>query len=315
MHCFRRGWPALCFVLPALAFGLLPGARGDAPPGVFPTVPESEWVGTRFLILPQSRAVQHYGYQELYRDTDKEYVPLPYTEFAGRTARIVRIEQGHGPGGETLDEADLQFEDNKETVHADIDHGCMDDAAPAADLDAARRLYLGRTLWLTSDHLSTYDAAKDVSDAPDAPARQSAFGRVRIKQYSPVKVVDVVPGWYSSAPVRFIVQEEGAAASGYVDVHMSDTNVPESSRAKDRFEDTFLETDPRKLYPWPASVWTAIENKEVFVGMTAAQARLSWGEPKAIRRSASLNPSEQWIYAPGYSLTVTGDVVTKITKL
>ncbi len=308
-------------ILPCLALCaslLLPlAAPAAAPPAAtaaFPTVPETNWVGLRLMILPQSRAVQHYGYQEMYRDTDKEFIPLPYAEFAGRIVRVMRIEQGHGPNGETLDEADLQLEDDKKTIHADIDGGSIDDAAPVDELEAARKRYVGKTLWLASDHLDTYNAAKDVSDSPAALRRHEAFQQIKIKQYSPVRVMEVVPGWYASAPVRFVVQEEGGGnATGYVDVHMSDTNIPRELQALSRFEDVFLASDPRTASAWPAKVWTAIENKEVFVGMTAPQVRMSWGRPKAVRR-ADGDQAEQWTYGANYVLTLKNGVLTGIAR-
>ena len=297
----------------AALMSLLIGVRADTSADPFPTVPEANWAGLRLLILPQSRAVQHYGYQEMYRDTDKEFVPLPYDEFAGRIVQVIGIEQGHGPNGETLDEADLRLEDDKKTIHGDIDGGCMDDAAPLSDLETAQTLYRGRVLWLASDHVSTYDAAKDVSDSPAALALHEAFQRVKIKQYSPVRVLDVVPGWYASAPVRFIVQDKVTHATGYVDVHMSDTNVPKELQAVSRFRDVFLEADPRAAYPWPAKIWTAIENKEVLVGMTAPQVQMSWGDPKAIRRGNG-DQTEQWAYAPSFTLTLKNGILTGIAK-
>ena len=297
----------------AVLTSLLGGVRADPAADPFPTVAESNWTGVRFILLPQSRAVQHYGYQEMYRDTDREFVPLPYDEFAGRVVQVVGIEQGHGPNGETLDEADLQLEDDRKTIHGDIDGGCMEDVAPLSDLETARTLYRGRILWLASDHLSTYDAAKDVSDSPAALTLHAAFQQIKIKQYSPVRVLDVVPGWYASAPVRFIVRDEATKAAGYVDVHMSDTNVPKELQAVSRFRDMFLEADPRAAYPWPAKVWTAIENKEVFDGMTAPQVQMSWGAPKAIRR-ANGDRTEQWAYAPSYTLTLKNGILTGIAK-
>ena len=300
-------WRVLFAGVAALS-ALLPAASGDVLRPLFPTVSESDWVGLRLVILPQSRAVQHYGYQELYRDTDKDFAPLPYAAYAGRIARVTRIEQGHGPNGDTLDEAELRFEDTKEVVHGDIDHGYMNDVAPASDLENAKKQYAGRMLWLASDHLSAYDAEKDVSDAPVSPA----FQRVKIKQYSPVRVLDVVPGWYARAPVRFIVQGQALGEKGYVDVHMSDTNVPPDLQGKSRFGDVFLETDPRKTVAWPAKVWAAIEARQVYAGMTAQQVRFSWGAPKTIRAVSSAE--QQWSYAPGYRLTLENNVLSSIVK-
>lgn len=320
---------ALASVLLASSCALLPAAKSDPYMDAFPTVPEASWVGMRLIILPQSKALQHYGYQELYQDANQDanqdatqdpvprYAPLPYEQYVGRIVRVAGIGRGNLPGGDHVDEADLQLEGDKKIIHGDIDHGCMTDAAPAADLENARKLYLGKTLWLSRDHLTTYDPQKDTSDAPGSPTLHKAFQRIAIKQYSPVKVLDIVPGWYSSAPTRFIVQEEGGAeaAQGYVDVHMSDTNVPDDLRAVDRFQDTFSDADPRTKYAWSPKVWTALENKQVFVGMTAPQVRMSWGAPKEVRKPAGESGAEQWVYDPAHSLTLKEGMLEDISSM
>ena len=292
----------------------LPAARGNADTSAFPTIPESQWVGQRFVILPQSKALQHFGYQELYRDSDKEFTPLPYADFAGRIFRVVSIGHVNGPAGEKLEEADFQLEGDKKIIHGDIDHGCMTDVGPVSDLETARRLYLGKTLWLTRGYLNTYDAEKDTSDQPTSPAWHEAFQKIRIKQFSAVKVLDIVPGWYAGSPVRFIVQEAAGSepAQGYIDVHMSDTNVPERLQRVDRFQDTFLESDPRLTYLWSPKVWTALENKEVLIGMTSQQVRMSWGEPLEIRRLPGQEGVEQWVYAPSYTLTLKDGMLATV---
>jgi len=296
--CRRRPIYALLLaIFVAALISPLPAAGNESYADAFPTIPAADWVGLRLILLPQSKSLQQYGYQELYRDTDNDYVPLRYTDYVGRIARIVGIGHGRAPDGKIFDEAELQLEDNKETIHGDIDSGCMNDVAPVSDLEAARKRYLGKTLWLAADHLNTYNADKDVSASPASSAWHAAFGKVKVKQFSPVKILDIVPGWYASTPIRFILQEEGNTRQrGYVDVHMSDTNVPESLQNIGRFEDTFLETDPRKIYAWSPKVWAAIENKEVFVGMTAQQVQMSWGEPKAIHKTSGRTYEEQWVY-------------------
>ena len=309
---------ALAALLFAPSWAVLPAARSDAYADAFPTVPEANWMGMRLIILPQSKSLQHYGYQELYqnsaKDTVQEYPPLRYEEYAGRIVRVVGIGRGNLPGGDHVDEADLQMEEGKKIIHGDIDHGCMNDVAPANDLENARKLYLGKTLWLSRDHLTSYDPEKDMSDASGSPVLHEAFQRVPIQQYSPVKVLAIIPGWYSSAPVRFVVQEEGGAeaAQGYVDVHMSDTNVPDDLKAIDRFQDTFSEVDPRTKYQWSLKVWAALENKQVFAGMTAQQVRMSWGAPKV--QTVGQNGAEQWTYDPTHVLTLKQGVLENISS-
>ena len=307
---------------PRSSASTLPAAANSSGAGLFPTIPESKWIGLRLMILPQSKALQRFGYQELYQDPakdngkDVQYAPLPYADYVGRIVRVVGIGRGNLPGGDHVDEADLQLEGSKQIIHGDIDQGCMTDTAPVSDLETARTLYLGKTLWLASDHLSTYDPQKDTADVPTSPAWHQAFGKTPIKQYSPVKVLDIVPGWYASAPTRFIVQDESGTegAQGYVDVHMSDTNVPESLKAADKFQDTFLTADPRLANPWPAKVWTAIENKQIFLGMTAPQVRMSWGAPKEVHAVAGQPGTEEWVYASAHTLTLKDGVLQEASQ-
>ncbi len=311
---------AAFFLAPLFAFPV--GAASNAYTQAFPTIPESQWVGLRLMILPQSKALQHYGYQELYQDPSQDakdaaqkYAPLRYEDYVGRIVRIAAIGRGNLPNGDHVDEADLQLEGDKRLIHGDIDHGCMTDVAPVSDLENARKLYLGKTLWLSRDHLDTYDPEKDNADAPGSAAWREAFQKIPIKQYSPVKVIDIVPSWYASAPTRFIVQSASGpeSAQGYVDVHMSDTNIPENLRTIDKFEDAFSETDPRTRYPWSLKVWDALEQKQIFLGMTALQVRMSWGVPKEVQKPAGLNGTEQWVYDPAHVLMLKDGVLTEIS--
>ena len=247
------------------------------------------------MILPQSKSLQHFGYQELYQDAGKAYTPLRYEDYAGRIVRVRGIGHGRAVNGEVFDEADLQLEGTKEVIHGDLEQGCMNDVGPVSDLENARKRYLGKTLWYSDDSLKSGDR------------------KIKVKQYLPVKVLEVVPGWYAPVPVRFIVQTK-TGQRGYVDVHMSDTNVPASLQSRSRFEDTFLETDPRKTYAWSPKVWAAIENKEVFIGMTAQQVRMGWGDPKEIVTFSRPDHREKWVYDRGHVLTLKNGRLIAISR-
>ncbi len=270
----------------------VPAAHGESYADAFPTIPESDWAGMRLMILPQPEPLQHFGYQELYRDTDKAYTPLRCGDYAGRIVRVRGIGHGRAANGEVFDEAELQLEDTKQIIHGDIDQGCMNDVGPVPDLEAARKRYLGRILWYSDDTLKNGDRT------------------LKIKQYLPVRVTRIDPGWYAPVPIRFIVQTKDGR-QGYVDVHMSDTNVPARLQSRSRFEDTFLETDPRKTYAWSPKVWRAIENREVFVGMTAQQVRMSWGDPKETDTLSSAGNLQKWVYEGRHLLTLkNGRLIT-----
>ena len=106
-------------------------------------------------------------------------------------------------------------------------------------------------------------------------------------------------GWYSHTPVRFILQAP-SGEEGYVDVHLSGTNVPDKLSVYNKFEEHFLPEDPKRIHNWPSTVWSAIEEGKVFIGMTEEQAILSRGKPKEINRTITSNiKNEQWVYGSG----------------
>jgi hypothetical protein len=133
-----------------------------------------------------------------------------------------------------------------------------------------------------------------------------------VKRFTPVEVTEVTLGWSSAAPVRFVLRTPGGR-TGIRDVHTTGTNVPESLRTRRTFAQAFFTEDPRTEFDWPADVWIAIEDGRVVVGMTAEQARLSWGAPRRIERAVSgLGHEEIWTYAGRPALALVDGVVTRI---
>lgn len=65
--------------------------------------------------------------------------------------------------------------------------------------------------------------------------------------------------------------------------------------------DILCAKNPRTVYNWSNSVWTAISKNKLLSNMTREQVTLSWGEPsdKNTYQSSSLT-YEQWIYSGAY---------------
>ena len=241
--------------------------------GAFPFRPISEWIGQRFIFLPKSKKTQSYGYHNF---------GVGYDKYVGRIAKVISVDKN---GNYPL--VTFKLEDNGKELEATAYTETIKGIGPVADIDSARARWLHRTLWQKGSGLVLYDEEKD------------EFRSVKLKKYSPVQVVDIVAGWYEDTPVRFIIRSQ-AGDEGYVDLNLSGTNVAQILRGYSHFDDSFFIEDPRKLYPWPAEVWSAIESGKVYVGMTAEQARLSWGTPKDVNRTVSgTSIHEQWVYAKG----------------
>ncbi len=67
------------------------------------------------------------------------------------------------------------------------------------------------------------------------------------------------------------------------------------------------------MYQWSNRIWSAIEEGNVFVGMSIEQARMSWGKPKKVNKTVNQNiVHEQWVYDNGNYLYFENGVLTTI---
>ena len=248
--------------------------------------PISKWVGERFIFLPKPKSLQKYGYQGFYVDYDK---------YVGRIAKVISVKES-----DYLPEVLFQMEDDGEKLSATAYSQSIRDIAPVADIDSARSRWLDKTLWYKKKDIVLYDEEKD------------EFLSIKVKKFTPLKVVDIVAGWYDHQPVRFILQTPNGD-EGFIDINLSGTNVSDILRDNSKFDEAFLTKDPRKIFNWSEKVWNAIEEEKVFVGMTSEQAKLSWGNPKSINRThTGTSIHEQWVYGSGNYLYFEDGVLTTI---
>lgn len=267
-----------------------PPSKTSATRKPFTFIPLDQWKGHRFIFLPQSRKLQKHGYQNVApgRESESSLDAVPYEELVGRIGVVTEVTRSDGEIRGVL----LRMEDNESVYHcASHDRETVDNLALVADLDDARARWLGKTLWVRSPDLSTYSEKTD------------DFKDTALARYSPVKVVDIVAGWYEHQPVRFILRS-AAGNEGFQDVYISKTNVSVLLQEYNHFRDCFFEQDPRKLFPAPARIWKAIDKQQVLSGMTSQQVRLSWGDPVSItvRKHRGLT-EERWL-CPGRRVAI-----------
>jgi hypothetical protein len=273
------------------------GKTAEEPPAnswpQFEYVPISEWQGKRVIFLPQPLSLRTFGYQSFKGGTGQFGQPT-YEEAAGKIGTVVAVEPGQYPkvviemeGGHRRYEGTVYLED-------------LEGIAFLEEIDAARRELIGKTLWILSSAITTYDEAS------------GKFGSVKVKKFSPVTVTDVVVGWYNHEPIRLILKSENGD-EGFQDVDISGTNVSKQLRDLSHIDKSFSRADPKKAHPWPKAIWDAIQNEKVAIGMTEEQVRMSWGVPKSISQTVTAaGKSEQWVYGTGAYVYVTGGLVTGI---
>jgi hypothetical protein len=266
--------------------------REEAPRAAFR--PIAKWAGERFVVLP--------------RPPSRPRDPYAAIEIADKIRRHPTPEE---MGGVVLTVTGVTYdglasvvtfvrEDTKQTYTGRAPDDVVPDLVPLADIEGARKEWQGKTLWLATPDLEALgDESADVRVLP-------------VKRLARVDVVDVRPGWSSNAPIRFMLRTaEGLL--GFRDVHTTGTNVPKAERGRHAFEHAFLTRDPRAEFDWPDEVWEAIESARVAVGMTTAQARLSWGEPPRVERIVSgAGREERWMYADHRALVLINDRVTEV---
>jgi hypothetical protein len=254
--------------------------------------PIKQLVGEKFIFLPMRKRLQHFGYQDFRGGQGPNSWPT-YEECVGRIGTIVKVT-------DAFQEVTIQMDDNGESYTGSVSNGSVNGIAPLSDIDYARAKWCGKTLWCSKGVLLTHDETAD------------SFGIIALKKYSPVKVINVVAGWYEFEPVRFIVQTP-SGQEGFVDVNLSGTNVSGDRRDESRFEQTFLSENPKSAHKWSARAWSAIENEKVFVGMTTEQVIMSWGKPTDVNRTrVGRAVHEQWVYGNGTYLYFDNGILTGI---
>jgi hypothetical protein len=189
----------------------------------FPTRPVTTWVGERLVFL-HKEICQEYGYMSVRRTKDQAGEALPFREYVGRVAKVTRVE----PSEYIIK---LVLEDTGEKVYGTVSLGVIENMALVADIENARALYVGKTLWTEG---LVYTHVEGTGEKYlDTPAG-----------FFPVQVIDVVPGWDEERPVRFIVRIP-SGEEGYVEVQMSDTNISPGARKYNiRFEEVFHTENP-----------------------------------------------------------------------
>jgi hypothetical protein len=239
-----------------------------AKPILFPDLPVSMWTGRNFVFQPVQKSLQHYGYQDFTpgesNSAAEPPVPLAYNNFVGRVGQVTNVVKDGICWHVTL-----RMTDDGNYYTTSAYDGIVENLAPAEDIDTARQLWKGKMLWFVNGVLATYNVQTDKS---------SYF---TVKKYRQILITDIVASWDTDSPIRFICKAEDGRV-GFVDVHLSNTNVADILRKYAKFSDTFLTSDPRKNHPWDDKIWNAIEDGKLVSGMTQLQAKMAWHSPPQI---------------------------------
>jgi hypothetical protein len=111
----------------------------------FPYVPISNWKGCKFQFLERSADLQRFGYQG-FEGGQGEFGHPTYAEAVGRIGTVVDVAYD----GVVVYTISLRMDDNGEVYTATTAGTALDDVGFLGDIERARVLWKGKTLWLAS---------------------------------------------------------------------------------------------------------------------------------------------------------------------
>jgi len=235
----------------------------------------SEMIGEQFVVMPKGKHIQSYGYQHLYKASASSMTDnLSYKEGLGMVLKLVEFDGVHGVFQDSLGN---RF---RSTAYSQQ----FADMAPIRDLEEAEKLFLHKFLWVKDFNLSTFDEkTQETGEVPN----------VRLTR---VSVEGIQLGTEENQPVRFILKTTGGKY-GFLDVNISGSNLGYKYRDFYSFNNTFWTYNPKLKYKYSPAIWKLIAGRDVAIGMTAQQVKLSLGEPDKVNYSEYASGShEQWIY-------------------
>lgn len=189
------------------------------PETAFITRSIEEWVGLKFIFLPQRKTFHKYGYQSFHKPNERGKA-LSYDTYKNRIATVTKVSPF--PYGYYVE---FVIDGTQEKIIGEAFRGDLRGIGPVDDLLKAQLKYKGKTLW-TEQILNTYNEDLDEE------------GVSVLTHPIAVKVLDVVPAWDSHQPIRFLLRTE-AGFDVFIDVHMTNTNVPAQLRQYNDFSKVF----------------------------------------------------------------------------
>ncbi|HEX7318566.1 MAG TPA: hypothetical protein VF297_31955 [Pyrinomonadaceae bacterium] len=214
----------------------LPGQEGatataSPSPTEFETKPITEWAGERFVFLGRDPSLRKYGYQLIY-PADRTIGTLPYDGYVGKVVRVTGVVPSSTRVSGSYN-VEMVVEETGERLRALASGGTVRGLGPVADVERARALYVGKTLWREAGSMQTVDE------------RSGKTSFIGVGPFDSLKVVAVTAGWDDSAPVRIVVRTP-AGEEGFVDVNFSGTNVAGILRNHHRFDKEFQLVAPAR---------------------------------------------------------------------
>ncbi|NLY75727.1 MAG: hypothetical protein GX075_10525 [Firmicutes bacterium] len=255
----------------------------------------NDWIGKEIIFLPMTESMQKYGYQ-LYSYTFGGFGPIPYTDLANKSARIVELKQDTG-----ILYITFKTEDGK-IVYGQGYGGNLESIAFKSEMENVKQ-YIGKTIWTKVDLGTSPYILDTVTNKPK---------NIRLPNLAGYVIQNIEWGHNETWPLKFtlvsttndIVLWEGSYS------RINDT----SNKLMRPLEEYWYLSDPVKIYPkWPQRAWDAIKEYKIYIGMNKEMVLMSWGKPERVYRTTTANRvSEQWVYGSSNYVYFDNGVVSAI---
>ncbi|WP_270611444.1 hypothetical protein [Bacteroides intestinalis] len=166
----------------------------------------------------------------------------------------------------------------------DANFNHIEGIVPLDDIDIARKLLLGKTLY-SMTRLGHIDTDKGLRV-------------IRVNKFAPYKIEEIGIG-NAECPVKIVVKGNDGKKCCFLVSMNGINNVPNNFLLGDGyFHNVFSFSNPRVKYKnIPSSTWNLIIGGKVKIGMTKEHCQLSWGNPEKVNvTTGSFGTHEQWVY-------------------
>ena len=263
--------------------------RDTVPPAL--TIPK--WTGHDFIAIRKNAMFEKFGY-EVYPSAKLATASGPVdaaVQLPNRRVKTAVLAQQvltaksvtRQTGGEFLVEFSLKS--NGTPLFARTRDGAIEGLACAEDLTTARSRWLGKTVFSARRSIDTYDSST------------GSFGTFKVSVGAPLTVTDVAWGRTPLPPKPvWLLVECADKRRGFIPTNYSYTNVLAGKRfARLPWESEILEQNPREANKWDEAIWEMIDSHNVAAGMSTAQVRLAWGEPRSMEQDSAAS-TIRWVY-------------------
>lgn len=270
------------------AAAVTPNVAPPLSPNCNVAIPFTNFVGKKIVFLAKTMQFQRFGYQSWHFDGEQFSSPT-YQDLAGKIGTVMSIDMSKGAEA-MFKSVVVRMDDTGKLVTTQALDNVLSDIILLNDIDFVKSRYVGKTVWIKT---SSVRANQDVE----------VYDGVKVRKFSPVKIIDAVPGTFQYSPIDFVIETESHQKL-LVPSSVSASNVSEDmlkilkrrSELCD-FDREFSTEDPRAKYKWPEAVWHNIEMERVVVGMTLDQVIMAKGDPQNFNETKTQDTySAQLVY-------------------